>query len=63
MGDGEKDAKDYLLDAYNLVKVDILKIGHHGSSNGQNNDFPKNPQISLISAGKIICMVTPTKNT
>ena len=37
----------------NLVDVDVYKVGHHGSTNGTDEEFMQaiSPQISVISAG------------
>jgi len=53
MGDVESTVENYLLNEYNLEKVDILKVGHHGSKTSSTDKFIKNitPKISLISAG------------
>jgi len=53
MGDAGKVSEKYLLDEYAFNKVDILKIGHHGSKNSSSDEFidSVNPTISLISAG------------
>ena len=43
-----------ILKTYNLPKVDIIKIGHHGSRTSSSKSFLKkiNPSLALISAGK-----------
>lgn len=53
MGDAGIKSEKYLLDAYELDNMDILKIGHHGSKNSSSEEFINkiNPTISLISAG------------
>lgn len=53
MGDAGIDTEKYLLDTYNLKKIDILKVGHHGSKYSSDLKFLKaiKPKISLISAG------------
>ena len=54
MGDASKESEKYLLNTYNLPKMDILKVGHHGSSTSSSKEFIEviSPKISLISAGK-----------
>ena len=54
MGDASNKSENYLLNTYNLPKVDILKVGHHGSDTSSSKQFIKktSPKISLISAGK-----------
>ena len=54
MGDASKETEKYLLNTYNLPKMDILKVGHHGSNTSTSKEFINkvSPKISLISAGK-----------
>ena len=54
MGDATKESENYILNTYNLPKMDILKVGHHGSNTSTSKKFIKkiSPKISLISAGK-----------
>lgn len=54
MGDASKESEKYLLNTYNLPKMDILKVGHHGSNTSSSKKFIDvvSPKISLISAGK-----------
>lgn len=54
MGDATGKSEEYLLNAYNLPKMDILKVGHHGSNTSSSKKFIQkvSPKISLISAGK-----------
>ena len=54
MGDASKESEKYLLNTYNLPKMDILKVGHHGSNTSSSKNFIQkvSPKISLISAGK-----------
>ena len=54
MGDASSKSEEYLLNTYNLPKVDILKVGHHGSNTSSKKEFIRkvSPRISLISAGK-----------
>lgn len=51
-GDVEKEVQQKLLD--NNVHVTLLKVAHHGSSNGLSEDFLKviRPAIAVISVGK-----------
>ena len=53
MGDAGSISEKYILDAYNLDQMDILKVGHHGSKYSSSEEFINkiNPKISLISAG------------
>jgi len=53
MGDAEKDSEKYILKEYNLPKMDILKVGHHGSKTSSTDKFigTIKPKISIISSG------------
>ncbi|WP_242685716.1 DNA internalization-related competence protein ComEC/Rec2 [Staphylococcus simiae] len=54
MGDATKNNENLLLKKYNLPKIDILKVGHHGSKTSSSEGFIRKiqPTISLISSGK-----------
>lgn len=54
MGDAGKVSENYIMDAYNLPIMDILKVGHHGSKTSSGKEFIDaiQPKIALISAGK-----------
>ncbi len=54
MGDASKESEKKLLNTYNLPKMDILKVGHHGSKTSTSEELVKktSPKISLISAGR-----------
>jgi len=51
MGDYENEEN---FASSSLVKADILKVGHHGSTNANSRDFlaQVNPQFAIISVGK-----------
>ena len=53
VGDMEEDAEKALLPKYDL-EVDILKVGHHGSSTSTSRSFIEevNPTYGIISAGE-----------
>ena len=56
-GDLEKIAEDAIITRYsnsNVLKADILKVGHHGSITSTSDDFLKliMPRIALIGCGK-----------
>lgn len=53
MGDAGISSENYIMNTYKLPKMDILKVGHHGSKNSSGIKFLEkiNPKISLISAG------------
>lgn len=54
MGDATKNNETVLLKKYDLPKVDILKVGHHGSKTSSSLPFLEkiHPSISVISSGK-----------
>lgn len=53
MADATMRTEKMLLEEYTLPKIDILKVGHHGSKSSTSEDFLKaiQPKIALISAG------------
>lgn len=65
MGDANFKSEEYLLNTYNLPKVDILKLGHHGSKTSSSEKFLKKvrPKIALISAGRNNKFNHPNKET
>ena len=54
MGDASVETEKELLNKYNLGKIDILKVGHHGSKTSSSDSFINriNPKYSIISVGK-----------
>lgn len=54
MGDAGVLKEKDILDTYDISKIDVLKVGHHGSRTSTSELFLKriNPQIALISAGR-----------
>lgn len=54
MGDANFKSEEYIMENYELEKVDILKIGHHGSKTSTKEIFLEKvkPSIALISAGR-----------
>ncbi|MCI9233578.1 MAG: DNA internalization-related competence protein ComEC/Rec2, partial [Bacilli bacterium] len=53
MGDAGKNVENKIKKEYHLPKMDILKVGHHGSKNSSGKEFLMTikPKIALISAG------------
>lgn len=53
-GDIEEAAEKKLLVWQNILKSDILKVGHHGSATSTNLEFldKVNPSIAVITVGK-----------
>ena len=54
MGDAGIESENYILNKYKLPKMDILKVGHHGSKHSSGDIFLNTikPKYSLISSGK-----------
>lgn len=54
MGDADKKVEKNIIYEYNLPKVDILKVGHHGSNTSSDTSFINkiNPVYSVVSVGK-----------
>ncbi len=52
-GDLEAEGEEQVLARYPQLKIDILKVGHHGSKTSSTKRFIKqlNPREALISAG------------
>lgn len=53
MGDSSEKTEKNIISEYNLPKVDILKVGHHGSKTSSSKEFINvvNPTYSVISVG------------
>lgn len=53
-GDLEKEGEMKIVNAYPKLKVDVLKVGHHGSSTSTSDAFLTHikPSISIISVGR-----------
>lgn len=51
-GDSETENNNYLINSFDL-NIDVLKVSHHGSSNGTdlNFIFETTPLISVVSSG------------
>ena len=54
MGDASNITEKEILKKYNLSNIDVLKVGHHGSSTSTSIEFIEemNPKYSIISVGK-----------
>ncbi|PTG81929.1 DNA internalization-related competence protein ComEC/Rec2, partial [Staphylococcus chromogenes] len=54
MGDATVANEDLLRQKYNIPKINILKVGHHGSKTSTSENFLATirPEIALISSGK-----------
>lgn len=54
MGDSSKEVEYRLINNYDIGKIDILKVGHHGSNTSSSKEFINeiNPKYSVISVGK-----------
>lgn len=53
-GDLEKEGEKRLLEEYPNLKIDILKVGHHGSNTSSTESWLESlkPKAALISVGK-----------
>ncbi|WP_163101880.1 DNA internalization-related competence protein ComEC/Rec2 [Peribacillus alkalitolerans] len=53
-GDLGKPGEEEILSTYPKLKVDVLKVGHHGSKNSTSEVFLNqlNPKYAIISVGK-----------
>lgn len=53
MGDADAITEEEILKKYPNLKVDILKLGHHGSKTSSSDDFLDSvrPELAFISAG------------
>lgn len=66
-GDIEEIAERQILQEYkktNILKSDILKVGHHGSKTSSIQEFLEavQPQIALIGVGKNNTFGHPSSN-
>ncbi len=65
-GDAEKLSEEEMLQAYpELLKADVLKVGHHGSSTSTSADFlaAVAPEYAAISCGQDNSYEHPNPNT
>ena len=53
-GDISSNKEKEIIDNYSDLKVDVLKVSHHGSSDSTSSEFLRhiNPKVALIGAGK-----------
>ena len=65
MGDASLDKEYDLINKYKLDKIDILKVGHHGSKTSSSKEFIDkiNPLYAVISVGKNNRYGHPNKET
>ena len=54
MGDAGVEVEEDLIQKYNLQDIDVLKVGHHGSTYSSGNQFLKavDPDIAVITTSK-----------
>ena len=64
-GDASKKSEEYILNKYNIGKIDVLKIGHHGSMTSTSDELLKElrPSLAIISCGKNNRFNHPHKET
>lgn len=65
MGDANFKSERSILDTYQLGKVNLLKLGHHGSKTSTDEEFLEEvrPDIALVSAGRNNKFNHPNKET
>lgn len=65
MGDASKEVERYMLKTKTLEKVDILKLGHHGSKTSSDKSFLEklNVDMGIISCGRGNRYNHPNKET
>ena len=54
MGDASSTTEKEIINKYNLLNIDFLKVGHHGSDTSSSKEFIDimNPKYSIISVGE-----------
>lgn len=64
-GDASKKTEEYILGKYNIGKIDVLKVGHHGSKTSTSEELLKElqPGLAIISCGKNNRFNHPHKET
>lgn len=64
-GDASKKSEEYILNKYNIGKIDVLKIGHHGSKTSTSDELLEElrPSLVIISCGKNNRFNHPHKET
>ena len=64
MGDASTTTERDIIRNYNLPKIDVLKVGHHGSNTSSGKEFIKEikPKYSIISVGKYNKYGHPSKS-
>lgn len=65
MKDALKEAEMKLICEYNLLDMDILKVGHHGSKNSSNELFIStiNPKIYNTNKNGMIRLILKKRNS
>lgn len=64
-GDAEREVEQFLLDNGDVLKSDVLKVGHHGSNSSTTYPFLREvmPQYAVICVGSDNTYGHPTSNT
>ena len=54
MGDASVTTEKEIVNKYNLIDIDVLIVGNHGSKTSSGKEFINeiNPKYSIISVGK-----------
>ncbi len=62
-GDAESEVENQILESFDNIQADILKVGHHGSKTSTSEDFLSSvsPSIAVILVGKDNTYGHPTK--
>ena len=65
MGDSSIEVEKRIINDYDLGKIDVLKVGHHGSRTSSSKSFINEirPEYSIISVGKNNRYGHPNKET
>lgn len=65
MGDLDRAGERAIMEKYPHLKVDVLKLGHHGSKTASDPSFVQqlNPKLAVISAGRMNRYGHPNQET
>jgi competence protein ComEC len=65
MGDADRTAEEKIVQKYDALQCDVLKLSHHGSNTGSCTPFldTVRPQIGLISSGAYAIYHHPSPDT
>lgn len=65
MADADQKTEEDIIERYGNLKVDILKLSHHGSKTGSSSDFLNSiqPKLGIISCGNYFLYHHPSEET